>query len=127
MQDNLMPNPIQPFIKLAQSNMELITQMMPTPQALSTSMSEIEKMLRHPPAAWPASFSNVNAFGHLAQCMFQNYIVCMMEVGRCATTAMSQGQDALQRTAQQATDVADQSARRYQPVKSNHHDKKVAP
>ena len=124
MQEDLTPNPIQPFIKLAQSNMELITQMMPTPQALSTSMSEIEKMFRHPPTGWPANFSNVNAFGHMAQCMFQNYIVCMMEVGRCATTALSQGQDTLQRSAQQATEVADQSARRYQPS-SNHHDKKA--
>lgn len=124
MQENLMPNSIQPFIKLAQANMELINRMMPTPAAMSTSMGEIEKMFRQPPAGLHANFSNVNAFGHMAQCMFQNYIVCMMEVGRCATTALSQGQDTLQRSAQQATEVADQSARRYQPS-SNHHDKKA--
>ena len=124
MQEDLMQNTIQPFIKLAQSNMDLITKMMPTPEAMSTSMSEIEKMFRHQPGGLPANFSNVNAFGHMAQCMFQNYIVCMMEIGRCATAAMTQGQQTLQRTAQQATEVLDQGARRYQQ-QSNHHDKKA--
>lgn len=125
MQEDLIQNSTQPFIKLAQSNMELVNKMMPTPEAMSTSMNEIGKMFQQQPAGLPANFSHVTAIGHMAQCMFQNYVVFMMEIGRCATAAMSQGQDTLKRTAEQANEMADQGARRYQQ-QSNQHDKKVA-
>ena len=125
MQETLTQTSIQPFIKLAQSNMDLFTRMLPTPEAMSTSMSDIEKMFQQQSVGMPSHFSNVNAFGQMAQCMIHNYVVCMMEIGRCATTAMSQGQDTLKRTAEDANEAMAQGARRYQQ-QGNHHEKKAA-
>lgn len=114
MQDTLTQNAIQPFIKLAQSNMDLFTRMLPTPQALSASMSDIEKIFRLQAVGMPSHFGNVNLFGQMAQCMVHNHVVCLMEMGRYATAAMSQGQGTLMRTAEDANDAMTHGARRYQ-------------
>ena len=124
MQQDLIQNATQPFINLARSNMELINKMMPTPAAPSTSMNEVQTMFQQP-VGLPRHFGHVAAFANMAQCMLHNYVVFTMEVGRCTTAAMLQGQDTLKRAAQQATDGTDQNAHRYQQ-QGNHHDKKVA-
>ncbi len=124
MNEELIQNSTQPFIKLAQSNMDLVTKMLPTPEAMNSSMAEVEKLF-HQPTGLSGNITNVNAFGQLAHCMFSNYTVFMMEMGRYATQCMLQGQDNIRRSTQQATEAVDQGSRRYQQEK-NHLDRKVS-
>lgn len=94
--------------------MDLFTRMLPTPQALSTSMSDIEKVFQLQAVGMPNHFGNVNLFGQMAQCMVHNHVVCLMEIARGATAAMLQGQGSLMRSAEDANEVMTHGARRYQ-------------
>jgi hypothetical protein len=100
MQDNLMQAQTQPFVKLAQANMDLLTRFSTSPEVTESTMK-----LMHS-----------SAFAHLMQGMMKNYTEFVTELSESGMAMLSQGQAAMTRQVQEATsgviDVADARGRR---------------
>jgi hypothetical protein len=85
MQDNVMQTAIQPFIKLTQANMDLLTKFSMSPEAIP----------------------------QLMQGMLKNYTEFMMELGQSGMAVLAQGQAAMMRQVQEASEnVVDASGAR---------------
>ncbi len=94
MQDsNLMENAIQPFVQLAQSNLELMKNF-PLPEAPSVS-SVPNPFLQGPTST--ASLLQTNAFLQLMQGAVKNYTEFMVALGQNGMAAVSQTQAGLLR------------------------------
>ena len=108
MQDNMM----QPFIKLAQANMELLTEFSLWPETASVSPQAFVQQAQH--AAM--SLLQPSAFAQLAQGMMKNYTEFLAECGQTAMATFSQGQAAMISRAQEVTaegvDAAEARGRR---------------
>ena len=108
MQDNMM----QPFVKLAQANMELLTEFSLWPEAASVSPQAFVQQAQH--AAM--SLLQPSAFAQLAQGMMKNYTEFLAECGQTAMATFSQGQSATLARAQEVTaegvDAAEARGRR---------------
>ena len=108
MQDNMM----QPFVKLAQANMELLTEFSLWPEAASVSPQAFVQQAQH--AAM--SLLQPGAFAQLAQGMMKNYTEFLAEWGQTAMATFAQGQAAMISRAQEVTaegvDVAEARGRR---------------
>lgn len=100
MQDNLMQAQAQPFVKLAQANMDLLTRFSTSPEVTESAMK----------------LMNSSAFAHLMQGMMKNYTEFVTELSQSGMAMLSQGQAAMTRQMQDATsgviDVADVRGRR---------------
>ena len=110
MKDELIYTTTQPFMKLVQSNMELVNQMMPKPEALSRSMAAGDNLF-HQPAGMTSSFAQGAAFGQMMQSMIRNYTVFLTEWGQCSMNAIAHSQQAFQHSVQQAADMATEASR----------------
>ena len=108
MQDNMM----QPFVKLAQANMELLTEFSLWPEAASVSPQAFVQQAQH--AAM--SLLRPDAFAQLTLGMMKNYTEFLAEWGQTAMAAFAQGQPAMIARAQWLTaegvDVAESRGRR---------------
>jgi hypothetical protein len=111
MQDNLMQAQTQPFLKLAQGNMELLTRFWSSPEMTAQATS----LFRHA----TESATNVmqsGAFAQLMQGTMKAYSEFFMELNQSTMALMSQGQAAMVRQVQEASegviDVTDMRARR---------------
>ncbi len=111
MQDKLMQAQTQPFIKLAQSNMELLTRFSTSPE-VSASANQLFQQ---------ASESAMNlmhsgAYAQMVQGMWKNYAEFVAELSQNSMLLFSEGQAAMTRQAQEATkgviDMADVRGRR---------------
>lgn len=95
MQDNLMQAQTQPFVKLAQANMDLLTRFSTSPEVTESAMK----------------LMNSSAFAHLMQGMMKNYTEFVTELSQSGMAMLSQGQAAMTRQMQDAAsgviDVAD--------------------
>jgi hypothetical protein len=102
---------MQPFVKLAQANMELLTKFSLSPEAVSQSAVLMQQAQQ---AA--ASLAQSNAFAQLTQGMLKYYTEFMTEWGQSAMATLAQGQAAMVARAQEVTgnvvDAADARARR---------------
>jgi hypothetical protein len=100
MQDNLMQAQAQPFVKLAQANMDLLTRFSTSPEVTESAMK----------------LMNSSAFAHLMQGMMKNYTEFVTELSQSGMAMLSQGQAAMTRQMQDAAsgviDVADVRGRR---------------
>jgi pyrroloquinoline quinone (PQQ) biosynthesis protein C len=76
MQDNVMQTAMQPFIKLTQANMDLLAKFSMSPEAIP----------------------------QLMQGMIKNYTEFMTEVGQSGMAVLAQGQAAMMRQAQEASE-----------------------
>jgi hypothetical protein len=85
MQDNLIQPVFQPFFKLAQSNMALLTQF--SPEVMSQAMGTARS----------------NAVAELLQGLTKNYTEFLVELGQSSVAVLSQGQAAFLRQAQEAS------------------------
>ena len=117
MKDEPIYNTTQPFIKLVQSNMELVNQMMPKPEALSHSMATGDKLF-HQPQGLTSSFAQGAAFGQMMQSMIRNYAVFLTEWGQCSMNAIAHCQQAFQHSAQQAADMATEATRSAEKIRA---------
>ena len=113
MRDDVIHNTTQPFMKLVQSNMDLVNQMMPT----TSSMTAGDKLL-HQPSGLTSPFNQGAAFGQMMQSMIRNYTVFLMEWGQCSMNAMAHSQQAFQQTAQQTADMATEAMRSAEKIKA---------
>jgi len=110
MQDNAMQLPVQPFIKLAQGNLELLTRFSTSPEVVSRSAAIAQSLFQQSQQA-AASVMQSSAFTQLAQGMLKNYTEFVAEWSNSAMTALAQAPAAMVATAKvvagNVVDVAD--------------------
>jgi len=112
MQDNVMQTAMQPFIKLAQANMELLTKFSMSPELISQSVANAQSLFQQGPGA-ATSLVQSDAFAQLTQSMLKNYTEFMMELGQSWMAVLAQGQAAMMRQAQEVSEnVVDASEAR---------------
>ena len=111
MQDKLMQAQTQPFIKLAQSNMELLTRFATSPETTSQPSSLFQQTTES-----ARNLMQSGAFAQMMQGMMKNYSEFFMDLNQSAVALLSQGQAAMVRQVQEASegviDVTDVRARR---------------
>ena len=109
MPENPMQAAIQPYVKLVQSNMELLKQYSMSPEAMAKAMSNAQSMLTSGQGA-KADPAQSQAFAELAQGMIKNYTDFMAEVAKSGVEMLAQGQAALLQQTQQAADQVAEAA-----------------
>lgn len=104
MQDNLMQSQAQPFVKLAQANMDLLSRFSTSPEVTTQASESAMKLMQSA------------AFAHMMQGMLKNYTEFLSELSHSGMAMLSQGQAAMTRQAQEATngviDATEARARR---------------
>ena len=103
MQSNIMQTQAQPFLKLVQANMDLLTQFSTSPEVTSQTTTNASQLFQQGPA-FAMKFMNSGAFAQLMQGMMKNYTEFMTELGQSTMAIASQGQAALLQQTQEATD-----------------------
>ena len=115
MPDHPMQAAFQPYVKLVQSNMELLNKYSISPEALSKAMSNAQSLLT-PGQGSTVDPAQSQAFAELAQGMIKNYTEFLAELSQSGMTMMAAGQAALVRQTQEVTsnviDAADARGRR---------------
>lgn len=112
MQDKLMQAQTQPFVKLAQANMDLLTRFSTSPEVRAQAGANASQMFQQ---ATESSMKLVQsgAFAQLMQGMLKNYTEFLSELSQSGMAMLSQGQAALTQQVQQATsEVIDATASR---------------
>jgi hypothetical protein len=103
MQSNIMQSQAQPFLKLVQANMDLLTQFSTSPAMRSQATANASQLFQ-PGSASVLNLMHPGAFAQLMQGMLKNYTEFLMEVGQSTMAMMSQGQAELLRQTQEATE-----------------------
>lgn len=115
MQDNIMQAQAQPFIKLVQANMELLTRFSRSPEVMSPSTTDPSQYFQQATESATRMMQS-GAMVELMQGMMKNYSEFLAELGQSGMMMMSEGQAAMLRQTQQAThsviDAADTAGKR---------------
>lgn len=106
MQDQAAQFPIQPFVKLAQANMELLARFSTSPEVLSQSAA-ITKNLIQQSQQVATSLMQSTAFMELTQGVLENYTEFLTEWSRSSMTSLVQVPAAMVARAQEAANVVD--------------------
>jgi len=108
MQSNIMQiEAIQPFVKLAQSNMELLTKFSQSPEVMAEATRTVKTFMEQAQTS-TASLAGSSAFAGLMQGMVKNYTDFISELTQSAYAMVSQSQAAfLQQTQEAASNVID--------------------
>lgn len=115
MQDNLMQAQTQPFVKLAQANMDLLTRFSTSPEVTTQASANVSQLFQQ--ASESASkLMQSGAFATMMQGMLKNYTEFFTELSQSSMAMLSQGQATMTRQVQEATndviDAADARGRR---------------
>ena len=115
MKDNVMQVHAQPFLKLAQSNMELLTRFSTSPEVTAQSTADASNLFQQATGS-ATSLMRSGAYANLMQGMWKNYTDFLTELSRSSMTLMTQGQEALMRQTHDVTagvvDATEARARR---------------
>lgn len=115
MQDNIMQAQTQPFVKLAQANMELLTRFSTSPEVASQATANASQLFQQASES-AMKLMQSGAFAHMMQGMVKNYTEFLTELSQSGMAMMSQGQAAMTRHVQDATnnviDATDARGRR---------------
>ena len=116
MQYNIVqPEAMQPFMKLAQANMELWSKFAYSPEVTSEVTRNMQSFLEQAQAS-AASLAQSHAFTAFMQGLVKNYTDFVTELSQSAYSMMSQGQATLMQQVKEATnnviDVTDARTRR---------------
>jgi hypothetical protein len=107
---------IQPFVRLAQANMELWSKFSLSPEVMSEATRNMKNFWEQSQTS-AASLARSEAFTGLMQGMVRNYTDFVSELSQSTYAMMSQGQAALLQQTQEATsnviDATDAQARRH--------------
>lgn len=106
MQDNAMQAAFQPYVKLVQSNMELMGRYSMSPETMQQAMANAQNMFKPGGQGAPANLAQSQAFTELVQGMVRNYTEFMAEVAQSGIALLAQGQAAWIQQAQQASEGA---------------------
>lgn len=102
MQENVMQAQIQPFVKLAQANMNLLTRFSTSPEVTSQAIENASKLFQQASES-SMELMQSGAFAHMMQGMLKNYTEFLAELSQSGMAMMSQGQAEMARQVQDAT------------------------
>jgi hypothetical protein len=103
MQDNLMQAQTQPFIKLARANMDLLTRFSTSPEVAAQASANASQLFQQASES-AMKLMQSGAFAHMMQGMLKNYAEFLAELSQSGMAMLSQGQAAMTRQMQEATD-----------------------
>lgn len=99
-QDRIMHSAMQPFLRLGQANMDVLTRFSTSLHAASPTASNAPNFLS-PGLASSVNLAWLNGFAELMQGMVRNYTEFMVELAGSGMAAMVQNQAALKHQAQE--------------------------
>jgi hypothetical protein len=115
MQNDLMQAQTQPFVKLAQANMELLTRFSTSPEVAAQASASASQLFQQTSES-AMKLMQSGAFAHLMQGMLKNYTEFLMELNQSGMAMLSQGQaamtDQMQKATSGVTDATDARGRR---------------
>lgn len=115
MQDHAMQTQAQPFVKLAQANMDLLTRFSTSPEVTAQTTANATQLFQQATES-SMKLMQSGAFAHLMQGMLKNYTEFLTEFSQGGMAMLSQGQEAMVRQAQESTqgvvDAVQTTARR---------------
>lgn len=111
MPDHPMQSALQPFVKLVQSNIELLSKFSASPDTLAQAGADLQTLVQQNQETM-LKLMQSPALMQLAQGMLRNYTDFMTEVGQQGMTAFSQAQAAMSQQTQQAAETVTAATRR---------------
>ena len=93
----------QPFFKLAQANMDLFTRFSTSPEVTAQATANASQLFQQATES-SMKLMQSGAVAHLMQGLLKNYTEFLAELSQSGMAMMSQGQAALTRQVQEATD-----------------------
>jgi tRNA 2-selenouridine synthase SelU len=96
---------MQPFVKLAQSNTELLSRYATSPEVTAQAVQVAEGVMRQMQDA-ALKLSTSNAFGNLTQGLMNNYMDFCTELSQSLAGSFRQGQSSLMQQAATVTSEA---------------------
>ena len=100
MQDHVMQAQTQPFIKLAQANMDLLTRFSTSPEVTSQATANASHFFQQATDS-AMKLMQSGAFAHMMQGMLKNYTEFLTELSHSGMALLAQGQAAVTRQAQE--------------------------
>ena len=104
MQDNVMQIQAQPFVKLAQANMDLIARFSTSPEVTSQATANATQLFQQASES-AMKLIHSGAFAHMVQGMLKNYTEFLTDLTQSSMAVISQGQAALVRQTEEASAV----------------------
>ena len=105
----------QPFVKLAQANMDLLTRFSTSPEVMGQATTSATNLFQQATES-AMKLMQSGAYAQVMQGLLKNYTEFLTEISHGAMAMMSQGQAALLRQTEQVTesvvDASDVRARR---------------
>jgi hypothetical protein len=95
MENHLMQPAMQPFVKLVQSNMALLTKFSVSPEAISQALANAQSVAKGEQPASGSDLLQSNEFAQVMQEMIKNYTEFMTELGQSGMAMLAQGQAAM--------------------------------
>ena len=105
MQDNLMQSQAQPFIRLAQANMDLLTRFSSSPEVAAQTSANASQLFQQASES-TMKLVQSGAFAHMMQGMLKNYTEFLTELTQNGMVMLSQGQAAMTSQLQDAASAA---------------------
>ena len=105
MQDNIMQAQAQPFIKLMQANLDVLTQFSTSSEVTSQATANASQLFQQASES-ATRLMQSGAFVHMVQGLLKNYTEFLTELGQSTMAMMGEGQAAMLRQTQAATDGA---------------------
>ena len=102
MQENLMQIQTQPFIKLAQANMDLFTRFSTSPEVTGQAMDGAANLFQQATDT-ATKLLQSGAFSQMMQGLYKNYTEFWADLSRSGMDMMNSGQAALMQQAQEVT------------------------
>lgn len=104
MQDNLMQAQMQPFVKLAQSNLELFTRFSTSPEVTAQAGANAGQLFQQASES-AMKLMQSGAFSQMVQGMLKNYTDFLTDLGQSGFAMLTEGRAAMTRQAQDAAEV----------------------
>lgn len=108
MQDNLMQSQSQPFIRLAQANMELLTRFSTSPEVAAQASANANHLFQQANES-AVKLMQSGAFAHMMQGMLKNYTEFLSELTQSGMVMLSQSQAAMTRQMEDAANSASEA------------------
>lgn len=96
---------LQPFTKLTQANMELVTRFAASPEVTTQAINDAQKLFQQVQQS-AMTLAHSQAFAGMMQGFMTNYTEFLTEMGHSATAMLSQGQAAFMQQANEAASNA---------------------
>jgi hypothetical protein len=104
-QDIIQSSAMQPFIKLAQGNMQLLTEFSTSPEVAHRFQENAQNLFKQGQESTTQLLQS-NAFMRMMQGMMKNYSEFMLEFSQSGMAVLAQGQQQMLNQVQEATETA---------------------